>query len=204
MRTQWRIDREGRRRCLLLAACGVALAPFPVAQAQARSPVPGGGSVAVPSPFRVKTDYPNYADRVPDALVAYRNWDSTLSGHPDCDGMLAVGLPSRFASLDRFVQQAGAALSGLWGASTQIPGQRWDGKEKHFPLERAEGPEGPERTRQLAVPRSGWLGTYEEPSHLYAVAQRRGLLVATWLYDKHGGLDGGRRLAAQLAASFQA
>lgn len=190
------------RRSVLLALAGLTFSPLVFAQV--RAALPGGGSVAVPSPFLVKTSYPNYADRAPDALVAYRNWDSTLSGHPDCDGMLAVGLPARFASLDRFVQQAGAALSGLWGASTQIPGQRWDGKEKHFPIERAEGPEGPERTRQLAVPRVGWFSTYEEPAHLYAVAHRRGLLVATWLYDKHGGVDGGRRLAAQMAASFQA
>jgi hypothetical protein len=55
-------------------------------------------------PYRSKTEYPNYADRVPDALIACHNWDSTLSGHPDCDGMLAVGLPARFESFDRFVQ----------------------------------------------------------------------------------------------------
>ena len=189
------------RRALLLAATAFPFAPL--AFAQSRSALPGGGSVAVPSPFLVKTSYPNYADRVPDALVAYRNWDSTLSGQPDCDGMLAVGLPARFASLDRFVQQAGAALSGLWSASSEIPGQRWDGKEKHYPVERAEGADGPERTRQLAVRRSGWLGTYEEPAHLYAVAHRRGLHVAVWLYDKHGGVAGARRLAGELAASFQ-
>lgn len=186
---------------MVLATGGLLLAPL--AFAQARSPVPGGGSVAVPSPFKLKTDYPNYADRVPDALVAYRNWDSTLSGQPDCDGMVAVGLPARFASLDRFVQQAGAALSISWSASSELPGQRWDGKEKHAPIERAEGPDGPERTRTLAVSRVGWLGTYHELAHLYAVAHRRGLLVATWLYDKHGGIDGGRKLAAQLVASFQ-
>lgn len=190
------------RRSFLLAACGVAFAPL--AFAQARSPLPGGGSVAVPSPFLVKTSYPNHADRVPDALVAYRNWDSTRSGQPDCDCMIAVGLPSRFASLDRFLQQAGAALSTLWGAASEIPGQRWDGKEKHYPIERAEGPEGAERTRRLAVPRVGWFSTYEEPAHLYAVAHRRGLLVAAWVYDKHGGVDGGRLIAAQLVASYQA
>lgn len=189
------------RRAIVLATGGLLLAPLVLAQA--RSPLPGGGSVAVPAPFKVKTDYPNHAERVPDALVAYRNWDSTLSGHPDCDGMVAVGLPARFASLDRFLQQAGAALSISWSASSELPGQRWDGKEKHAPIERAEGPEGPERTRTLAVSRVGWLGTYHEPAHLYAVAHRRGLLVATWLYDKHGGVEGGRKLAAQLVASYQ-
>ena len=189
------------RRSLLLALAGIPFAPL--AFAQARAALPGGGSVAVPSPFLVKTSYPNYAVRAPDALVAYRNWDSTLSGHPDCDGMLAVGLPARFASLDRFVQQAGAALSTLWSAASEIPGQRWDGKEKHYPIERADGPDGPERTRQLAVRRSGWFSTYEEPAHLYAVAHRKGLLVAAWVYDKHGGVAGARRLAGEVVASWR-
>ena len=177
---------------------------FSFAFAQTRTPLPGGGSVVVPSPYKTKTDYPNYADRVPDALIAYRNWEATMSGHPDCDGMLAVALPARFESFDRFVQWSGAALSGLWGDATKIPGQRWDGKEKRFLMESGEGPDGPERTRQLAVPRVGWLSTYDEPAHLYAVAHRRGLYVAAWLYDKHGGVRGARKLADQIVASFQA
>jgi len=173
-----------------------------MAFAQVRTPVPGGGSIVLPSPYRSKTDYPNYADRVPNALVAYRNWDSTLSGHPDCDGMLAVGLPARFESLERFVQQSGAALSIRWGDASKIPGQPWDGKEKHYPLERGDGPDGPEVTRSLAVARSGFFSTYHEPAHLYAVAHRRGLHVAVWQYDKHGGISGARKVADQIAASF--
>ena len=172
--------------------------------AQTRTPLPGGGSIVVPSPYRSKTDYPNYAHHVPDALIAYHNWDSNISGHPDCDGMLAVGLPARFESFDRFVQQSPAALSGRWSAASTIPGQRWDGKEKQFPIERSDGPEGPERTRQLAVTRSGWFSTYDEPAHLYVVAHRRGLHIAVWLYDKHGGVRGARKIADQIAASFQA
>ena len=180
------------------------LSIFSFAFAQTRTPLPGGGSIVLPSPYRSKTEYPNYANRVPDALIAYHNWDSTLSGHPDCDGMLAVGLPARFESFDRFVQQSAAALSIQWGDATKIPGQRWDGKEKHYPMERGDGPEGPERTRQMAVPRSGWFSTYDEAAHLYAVAHRRGLHIAVWLYDKHGAVRGARKLADQIAASFQA
>lgn len=177
---------------------------FSFAFAQARTPLPGGGSVVLPSPYRSNTEYPNYAHHVPDALIAYNKWDSTISGHPDRDGMVAVALPARFESFDRFVQQAPAALSSRWSAATTIPGQRWDGKEKQFPIERGDGPEGPERTRQLAVTRSGWFSTYDEPAHLYAVAHRRGLHIAVWLYDKHGGVRGARKVADQIAASFQA
>jgi hypothetical protein len=177
---------------------------FSFAFAQTRAQLPGGGSVLVPSPYKWKTDYPNYADRAPEALIAYRKWDSTLSGHPDCDGMLAVGRPSRFESFERFVQKTSAALSIRWGDATKIPGQRWDGKEKHYPIERAEGTNGPELTRQLAVGRVGWFDVYDERSHLYAVAHRRGVHVAVWLYDKHGGINGARRIADGIAASLQA
>jgi len=177
---------------------------FSFAFAQTRTPLPGGGSVVLPSPYRSKTDYPNYADRVPNALIAYRKWESTISGHPDCDGMLAIGLPASFESLDQFVLFSRAALSIRWGDAAKIPGQPWDGKEKRYPVERADGPEGAERTQQLAVPRSGWLSTYDEASHLYAVAHRRGLHIAVWLYDKHGAVPGARKTANQIAASFQA
>ena len=102
------------------------------------------------------------------------------------------------------MQQSAAALSIRWSDATRIPGQPWDGKEKHYPMERGDGPEGPERTRQMAVPRSGWFGTYDEAAHLYAVAHRRGLHIAVWLYDKHGAVRGARKVADQIAGSFQA
>lgn len=176
---------------------------FSWAAPAARSALPGGGSVLVPAQFQTKTDYPNYADRVPEALVAYRNWESTMSGHPECDGMLAVGLPAQFDSLDRFVQSSRGALSSRWGAASTIPGQAWNGNERRYPVERSEGPSGPELTQQLAVTRSGFFGTYDEAAHLYAVQHRRGLHVAVWLYDKDGGIRGARALADQVAASLQ-
>ena len=190
------------RRSLVLIIGGLPL--WSLATAPARTPLPGGKSIVVPAPYKSKTDYPNYADRVPEALIAYRNWEPTLSGHPDCDGMLAVGLSARFESLDRFVQKSGAALSIRWSDASKIPGQPWDGKEKHYPIERSDGPDGPERTRRLAVTRSGFFSTYEEAAHLYAVEQRRGLHIAIWLYDKHGGIRGARNIAQQIAASLEA
>jgi hypothetical protein len=140
---------------------------------------------------------------VPEAFIAYRNWDSTLSGHPDCDGMLAVGLSARFESVERFVQRSGAALSIRWSDASKIPGQPWDGKEKHYLMERSDGPDGPELTRQLGVTRSGFFSTYDEGAKLYAVQHRRGLHIAVWLFDKHGGVRGARKLADQMVASFQ-
>ena len=90
------------RRALVFGIGGLSM--FSFAFAQARVQMPGGGSVIVPSPYKSKTDYPNYADQVHAALIAYRNWDSTMSGHPDCDGMLAVSRPNGFESFDLFVR----------------------------------------------------------------------------------------------------
>jgi len=190
------------RRTLVLGIGGLSM--FSFAFGQTRVQIPGGGSVAIPSAYKVKTDYPNYSDRVPDALVAYRDWDSKISGHPDCDGMLAVARPGKFESFERFVQKAGAALSIHWSAATEIPGQKWDGKEKHYPIERADGANGPELLRQLALHRSGWFSVYDEPSHLYAVAHRAGVHVAVWIFDKHGGVKGARKIADAIAGSLAA
>lgn len=189
-------------RRALVAAIGI-LPMVPPASASARATLPGGGSIVVPEPYTTKTEYPNYADRAPDALIAYRDWDSTMSGHPDCDGMLAVGLPARFASLDVFVQTSSAALSSRWSSASTIPGQPWNGKEKLFPIERAEGPSGLELTRQLAVTRSGLFGTYDKEARMYAVQHRRGLCIAVWIYDKDGGVRRARALADQIVASLQ-
>lgn len=183
------------------AIAAAPLASF--ASAPTRAPLPGGGSIVVPAPFASSTSYPNYADRVPEALIAYRSWAATLSGHPDCDGMLAVGLPSQFDSFDRFVQKSAGALSGRWSDATRIPGQPWDGKAQHYPMQTGDGPDGPERTRRLAVTRSGLFSTHDEPAHLYAVAHRNGLHIAIWRYDRHGGIREARELARRIAASFR-
>lgn len=194
------IDRG--RRFFLLAAGSLGVTPF--AFAQTRHAVPGGGSVMIPSPFRTNPSYPTHADRAPDALVAYRNWRSTMSGHPECDGMVGVGLPQKFDTLTAFSKSCGAALSIQWSSADELPGQPWDGNEKKFPWESADGPNGPEVIQKLSVHRVGFWGVFDEPSHRYAVQHRAGVNVAIFLYDKHGGLSGARRLADRIGKSFQA
>ncbi|MFO1396733.1 MAG: hypothetical protein U1F48_06690 [Burkholderiales bacterium] len=63
------------RRVLVMAAGSLPL--LTLANGSARTALPGGGSIVVPGPYQTKTEYPNYADRAPQALVAYRNWAST-------------------------------------------------------------------------------------------------------------------------------
>lgn len=189
-------------RRVLIAGIG-ALSVTPFAFAQTRTPLPGGGSVTIPSPYRTKTDYPNRARDITDALIGYRNWRSTLSGHPECDGMLGVATPKGFRDLLDFVQTCSPGLSIQWSDASRIPGQPWDGNEKRYEIVEGSGPGGPELTRQLAVHRVGFFDVYDEPAHLYAVQHGAGINVAIWLYDKHGGVKGARRMADRIAASYQ-
>jgi hypothetical protein len=175
----------------------------PFAFAQARLALPGGGTVMVPSPFDRKPSYPTYAERTGgDALIGYRNWRSTMSGYPECDGMLAVGRNDRFSDVETFVKSCRGGLSIQWGDADRIPGQPWDGNEKRFTAESTKGPEGDELTQKLAVHRVGFFDVYDEPSHLFAVRHNAGVSIALWLYDKHGGLNGARKTALRIAASF--
>ena len=176
---------------------------FRLAFAETRTALPGGGSVVIPSPYKTKTDYPNYAKDIDDALIGYRNWRSTMSGHPECDGMLGVGRAEKFRDLKHFVGACRAGLSIQWRAADAIPGQPWDGKEKRYRESEAPGPHGLERTSQLSVSRVGWWSQYNEPARLYAVQHAAGVNIAIWLYDKHGGEDGARRIARAIAESFQ-
>jgi len=174
---------------------------FP-AFAQTRMTLPGGGSVIVPSPFDKKPSYPTYADRTGgDVLIAYRNWRSTMSGYPECDGMLCIAHSSKFRDLADFVVSCKAGLSVQWSDSDRIPGQPWDGNEKRY--ERVLSPASDELTQQLSVHRVGFFSPYDEPSHLVAVRHASGLSIAIWLYDKHGGLNEARKMAHRIAASFQ-
>lgn len=174
---------------------------FP-AFAETRQGLPGGGSVIVPSPFDKKPGYPTYADRTGgNVLIGYRNWRSTLSGYPECDGMLGVARNDMVRDLAEFVVSCRGGLSVQWSDSDVIPGQPWDGNEKKF--ERVLSPAGDEMTQQLSVHRVGFFRPYDEPSCLFAVRHAAGISIAMWLYKKHGGLDGARKTALRIAASFQ-
>jgi hypothetical protein len=129
--------------------------------------VPRGGSVLVPEPYNREPDYPTYAQKHglgDEMLVAYRNWRSTMSGHPECDGMIAVGRADRFASLREFVLAARGGLSIQWSDADRIPGQKWTGDEKRYPVEEQSGSTGPELVQLLAVHRVGWLDVYDDPA----------------------------------------
>lgn len=191
------------RRFVIIGG-GAALMP-PSASAQSRSAIPGGGSVIIPSPYNRKPSYPAYSERIAGrALIGYRNWRSTLSGYPECDGMLGVARSDGFRDLADFVQTCRAALSIQWSEADRIPGQPWDGNEKRYQAESLDGTDGPQLIQRLAVHRVGFFGVYDEAAHMFAVQHKAGLSIAVWLYDKHGGVSAGRKISQRIAASFEA
>ncbi len=190
------------RRLAILGA-GAAFMPLS-AFAQARAALPGGGSVSVPSPYVTKPKYPAYSERVADkVLIGYRSWRSTMSGHPECDGMIAIGRSDRFGSVEDFVGTGRVGLSIAWGDADRVPSVRWGEDTQRYRAERREGENGPELIQQLSVHRVGFFDVYDEPAHMFAVQHKFGLNVGVWLYDKHGGIAGARKLASRIVASFK-
>lgn len=168
--------------------------------------VPGGGSVLISEPYNRKPSYPTNAERNglgEDLLVAYRNWRPTMSGHPECDGMIAIGRIERFDSFKGFVVKARGGLSIQWSAADTVPGTAWTSNERRYPLEERDGEKGPELVQVLAVHRSGWLDVYDDPALLYAAGNRNDLNIAVWITNKQGGPHRAQQLAHRIAASFE-
>ena len=171
-----------------------------------RMGLPGGGSVLVPEPYNREPGYPTYAEKHAlgkNMRVAYRNWRSTMSGHPECDGMIAIGRAERFESLMSFRQSARGGLSIQWADADRIPGQAWDGNEKRYPAEQNVGPSGPQIVQMLSVNRVGFLDTYHWPALMFVAGDRNGLHIAVWIADAHGGARKAERLVNAIAASFE-
>jgi len=162
------------------------------------------GSVLMPEPYNRKPSYPTNAARVADeVLVGYRNWRSTLSGHPECDGMVAVGLASEFEDLRAFMNTCHGALSIQWGAADTVPGTAWTANEQRYPVEERDGEEGPELVQLLAVHRVGWLDVYDVPALMYVAGDRNGLHVGVWITNNQGGARRAVWLVQRIMSSFE-
>jgi hypothetical protein len=145
-------------------------------------------------------DY-NYRDV--GALVAYRNYRSMMSGTSECDGMIAVARADAVATLEDFVRNARGALTTRWSYADGRQAE-WYGKEVRFPVERREGPNGAELGGVLSVRMVGFFDVYDKPAHLFAVDDRRGVKIAVWIFDSHGGEAKAKKLADATALSFNA
>lgn len=168
---------------------------------QVRTPLPGGGSVVLPSGYKATMagEY-NHNPEI-DALIAHRKYRSTLAGSYECDGMIAVARSSAYADLAKFVQNARAGLTTSWSYADLKPGW-FGGKHEQYPLQTREGSDGPEMERELRVHVVGFWDVYDKPARQFAVRHKSGLMIAVWIFDSHGGINRARKIAQDLAASF--
>ncbi len=176
------------------------IAPAATAAKGGRAALPGGGAAVLPSAYRATGPH-DYFYRDVGALVAYRNYRSMLSGTNECDGMIAVARADGFETIDAFVASARGALTTRWSYADESEG-RWYGKPERFPVERREGPNGDEMIGVLSVHVVGFFDVYDKPARLYAVDDRRGVKIAIWIFDSHGGEAKARKMAEGIAASF--
>lgn len=155
--------------------------------------LPGGARVFVP---------PAYKAHPVDAplLAAYRKRRSTMAGATECDGMIAVGHAAAFESLRDFVQTGRGMLTTRWAYANESEG-RWYGRPETFAETPGKGADGEELTGKLVVHTVGWR-VYDDPGCLYAVNDRRGVMIGVWILNRHGGEPAARRHAARVAASF--
>lgn len=166
--------------------------------------VPKGGSVLMPEPYNRIPSYPAYSARVADkVLIGYRNWRSTMSGHPECDGMIGVGRVSEFHTLRNFMGTCRSALSIQWSAADTVPGTAWTANEERYPVEERDGEHGPELVQLLSVHRVGWLDVYDDPALMYVAGNLNGIHVGVWITNRHGGAKRALSLVRRIAASFQ-
>jgi hypothetical protein len=188
-----------RRGLIIGGAMGLFSAP--AFAAPARTPLPGGGSVILPSQYKpvLPGDY-RYTER--DLVIAYRRYHSTMAGTNESDGAIAVALPSKFENLEQFVRHGRGALTSRWNNANESEG-RWYGKPETYAETSAPGPNGEERTGSLQVHTVGWT-VYDAPAKLYAVNDKRGVMIAVWILDKHGAEKRARKFADSIAKSFQA
>jgi hypothetical protein len=163
--------------------------------------IPGGGTVTVPAPYQQRT---TPATRSDDgrALIAYRKLHSTMAGTTECNGMIAIALPSEVATLGDLVATGRANLTTRWAFANESEG-RWYGKPETWAEVAKQGQNGEERIGPLKVHTVGWT-VYDDPACLYAVNDRRGVMIAVWILNRHGGEKRARRYAERIAASFTA
>ncbi len=176
------------------------LAPAACAAKGARAPLPGGGSVLLPSAYEPILEG-DYRRKDAGALIAYRHYRSMLSGTNECDGMIAVARKREHQSLRDFVMSARGALTARWAYGDEMPPRFVDPHET-FPLVESDGLNGPELTQALLVSIVGFFGVYDKRARLYAVDDARGLMIAVWIFDSHGGDATARNMAEAVALSL--
>ena len=165
--------------------------------AQLRIGLPGGGSVHTPRYYASDQRRSFRAS----SIALYRKLKHTLGGYEECDGLINVARRDAFSDLDVFATETESAATTRWLHGDHKPGWTSFVSEK-FPVRRSEGPAGCELIQELTVNMSGMFKATVNVAWRVALEHRAALLVQVWLFEKHGGVAGARKLADEIAASF--
>lgn len=157
--------------------------------------LPKGGVVT--PPYRYKPHpYKDETYRETGVLVLYRHLRSMMSGTMECDGMIAVARREAHADIDDFVNAARGALTTRWAYGDE---KGWGENAVRLPVERREG----EISGPLQVHVVGFWDVYDWPGRFLAVEHARGVRMAVWIWDKHGGEKQARVIVNAIGASYR-
>lgn len=167
-----------------------------MAEADARIPLSGGGSILAPSHYATA---PQRSFRQ-SSIVLYRRLHHTLGGYVECDGLINIARRERFADLETFATETEDAATTNWLHGNLKPG--WTSFEsERFPITTQTGPLGAERVQQLELNASSILKPRRIAAWRIAMATEP-LLIQVWIFEKHGGLEKARVLAAEIVGAF--
>jgi hypothetical protein len=167
-----------------------------------RAPLPGGGTVNVPSGYIPVLPGQYNHDEQSKALIAYRKFRHTLAGTWECDSMVAVSHARMHDSFDQFRQRVRGALSTSWGHADLKPGW-FGGTRSSYPIERKAGTHGPEMEQEQSVHLVGFFDVYDKTGRMFVLHhENSGLMIAIWIFDSHGGVSKARKMALEIVASF--
>lgn len=144
--------------------------------------------------------YKDEAFRETSVLVLYRNLRSMMSGTMECDGMVVVARSDAHADIDNFVNAARGGLTTRWAFGDE---KGWGDNAMRLPVERCAGADGDELSGELSVHVVGFWDVYDWPGRFLAIEHARGVRVAVWIWDKHGGEKRARAMVNAIAGSYR-
>jgi hypothetical protein len=163
-----------------------------------RVALPGGG--AVTRPLFYKPDALKDARwREAGVVMLYRHLRSMMSGTMECDGAIAIARMEAHADIDAFVNTARGALTTRWAFGDE---RGWGDKAVRLPVERRVGARGPEIVGELSVHMVGFWDVYDKLGCFLAIEHARGVRVAAWIFNQHGGERRARAIVEAVAAAY--
>lgn len=161
--------------------------------------LPGGGVVLTPCGYR-PDPLKDERWRAAGVLVLYRHLRSMLSGTMECNGMIAVARRDAHADIDDFVNAARGGFTTRWAHGDE---KGWGDNSVRLPVERRVSADGAEQSGELSVHVVGFWDVYDWPGRFLAVEHARGVRVAVWIWDKHGGEKRARVMVNAIAGSYR-